>query len=94
MLIECIRVVALATLVIYSIGYPLEEFYPFGLTAGDSNLPANDDNSTSSIPVSVSFPFFGSSYNSVFVSYFTFVKCKIIDNNDKFKNNGILVQFR
>lgn len=70
MLIECIRVVALATLIGGIIGYPLDEFYPFGSAAGDSYLPANDDHSTGSIPVSVSFPFFGSSYNSVFVSFF------------------------
>lgn len=76
MLVECIRVVALATLVIYSIGYPLDEFYPFGSAAGDSYLPANDDHSTGSIPVSVPFPFFGSSYNSVFVSYVTYFKDK------------------
>lgn len=73
MLIECIRVVALATLVIYSIGYPLDDFYPFGLAAGDGNLPANDDGSTNRIQISVPFPFFGSSYYSVFVSYVTYV---------------------
>lgn len=49
-------------------GYPLSKFYPFGATAGDSSLPANDDDSTSSIPVSVHIPFFGSSYSSIAVS--------------------------
>lgn len=48
--------------------FPLSQFYPFGSAAGDSSLSANDDGSTSSIPVSVNFPFFGSSYNSIFVS--------------------------
>lgn len=49
-------------------GYPLSKFYPFGATAGDSSLPANDDDSTSSIPVSEHIPFFGSSYSSIAVS--------------------------
>lgn len=49
-------------------GYPLSQFYPFGSTAADNNLPANDDGSSPSIPISVPFPFFGSSYSSVYVS--------------------------
>ncbi|XP_061173563.1 fibropellin-1-like [Saccostrea echinata] len=49
-------------------GYSLSQFYSFGLAAGDSELPANDDNSTSRIPIVVSFPFFGSSYNSIYVN--------------------------
>lgn len=49
-------------------GYPLSQFYPFGLSAGDSNLPSNDDRSTSSIHISVPFPFFGQSYSSIYVS--------------------------
>lgn len=53
------------------IGYPLSQFYPYGSSAADSNLPANDDGYTSSIPISVPFPFFGSSYSSVYVSICT-----------------------
>nr|XP_034326973.1 uncharacterized protein LOC105329357 isoform X6 [Crassostrea gigas] len=49
-------------------GYPLSQFYPFGLTAGDSSLPANDDGSTSSIPISVPFPFFGPSFSFIYVN--------------------------
>uniref|UniRef100_K1PT21 Sushi, nidogen and EGF-like domain-containing protein 1 n=1 Tax=Magallana gigas TaxID=29159 RepID=K1PT21_MAGGI len=49
-------------------GYPLSQFYPFGLTAGDSSLPGNDDGSTSSILISVPFPFFGPSYRFIFVN--------------------------
>lgn len=52
----------------FVIGYLLSQFYPFGSTAADNNLPANDDGYTSSIPISVPFPFFGSSYSSVYVS--------------------------
>lgn len=61
---------AITVLIGYGMTYPLSQFYPFGSAAGDSNLPANDDGSTSSIHISVPFPFFGSSYSSVFVSAF------------------------
>lgn len=49
-------------------GFPLSQFYPFGLPAGDENLTANDDESTPRISVSVPFPFFGLSYRSIYVS--------------------------
>lgn len=52
----------------FVISYPLSQFYPFGSIAADNNLPANDDGFTSSIPISVPFPFFGSSYSSVYVN--------------------------
>lgn len=55
----------------FVISYPLSQFYPFGSIAADNNLPANDDGFTSSIPISVPFPFFGSSYSSVYVSICT-----------------------
>lgn len=66
-------------------GYPLSQFYPFGLTAGDSSLPGNDDGSTSSILISVPFPFFGPSYRFILVSilimYCMFVYVKDISIN-------------
>ena len=66
-----ITFLALTALIGYGTTYPLSQFYPFGSAAGDRNLPANDDQYTSSIPLSVQFPFFGSSYRSVFVSAFS-----------------------
>ncbi|XP_078317936.1 uncharacterized protein LOC144620594 isoform X2 [Crassostrea virginica] len=49
--------------------YPLKQFYPFGAAAGDSNLLAKDDESTSSrILVSVPFPFFGSLQSAVYIN--------------------------
>ena len=59
---------SLTALLGYGMTYPLSQFYPFGSSAGDRNLPANDDQYTSSIPLSVQFPFFGPTYSSVFVS--------------------------
>ena len=65
-----ITFLSLTALLGYGMTYPLSQFYPFGSAAGDRNLPANDDQYTSSIPLSVQFPFFGSNYSSVFVSFF------------------------
>lgn len=42
----------------FVVGYPLSQFYPFGSTVADKNLPGNDDGSTAGIPISVPFPFF------------------------------------
>ncbi|XP_062612220.1 uncharacterized protein LOC134274009 [Saccostrea cucullata] len=61
-------VVIVSAMLNICICYPLSQFYSYGLAAGDSELPANDDNYTSSIPISVSFPFFGSSYTSIYVN--------------------------
>lgn len=49
---------------------PLSSFYPYGYSAGDSNLPANDDGYTSLISLSTPFPYFGQSYSGLYVSYF------------------------
>ena len=52
---------------------PLENFYSYGAEHGDQSLPGNDDESTTEIPLSVSFPFFDANYNSLFVSTGSFV---------------------
>lgn len=68
-------VVALSSIILSSTvtGFPLSQFYPFDSTAGDSSLPANEDESTPSINVSVPFLFFESSYSSIYVSVFVYV---------------------
>ncbi len=43
-------------------------FYPFGRSTNDSTLFKNDDSFSDRIPISISFPFFNKSYNSLFVS--------------------------
>ncbi len=47
---------------------PLADFYPFGSLTPDDNLPANDDGSTSEIPLTTPFPFFDENQDGVFVS--------------------------
>ena len=50
------------------IGIPLENFYPFGTTAGDIEVPRNDDGSSPRITLEISFPFFDEEHESVYVS--------------------------
>lgn len=77
---ESIFFVALSIILqsLIATGYPLSQFYSFGSAAGDNSLPANDDQYTSSIPVSVPFPFFGSSYSSVYVSIYKMISVSIL----------------
>ena len=42
--------------------------YPFGAEQGDQLLFPNDDGSTEALNLTVSFPFFGRDYNTIFVS--------------------------
>ena len=48
--------------------FPLDQFFPYGSSAGDGQLAACDDCSTSSIPIAGNFSFFGSSFDSIYVS--------------------------
>jgi hypothetical protein len=43
-------------------------FYPYGRSTNDSTLFKNDDSFSDRIPISISFPFFNKSYDSLFVS--------------------------
>ena len=46
----------------------LSEFYPYGDTQGDRSLPANDDNSSGRVRLSILFPYFDKNHDSLFVS--------------------------
>ena len=48
--------------------FHLPNFYPFGQSEGDQLVPTNDDGSSGTIPISISFPFFERNHNSLFVS--------------------------
>jgi hypothetical protein len=47
---------------------PLSAFIPFGQAAGDTRLPANDDDSSPAISLRVPFPFFGIPQPTLFVN--------------------------
>lgn len=47
---------------------PLNEFYPYGVSEGDTALPANDDGSSGEIDISILFPYFDRNHDSLFVS--------------------------
>ena len=63
-----------------SITVPLSDFYPYGVSEGDTALPANDDGSSGEISISILFPYFDRNHDSLFVSkmlYLLFEYCKI-----------------
>ena len=47
---------------------PLSSFYPYGVSAGDSILPRNDDGSTSALPLPMPFNYFARSPTTLYVS--------------------------
>ena len=62
-------VVVLLSLISLSIGLPLGDFYPFGSENGDASLAPSDDDSLR-VELSTVLPFYGTGYNSIFVSNF------------------------
>ena len=61
-------VVVLLALSQLSTALPLSEFYPFGVDSGDESLPPNDD-AFLRVGLSTVLPFYGTGYNTVFVSH-------------------------
>ncbi|KAJ7365960.1 hypothetical protein OS493_002698 [Desmophyllum pertusum] len=47
---------------------PLSEFYPYGVSEGDTALPPNDDGSSGVIPISIQFPYFDRNHDSLYVN--------------------------
>ncbi|XP_020611647.1 protein mesh-like isoform X3 [Orbicella faveolata] len=47
---------------------PLSDFYPYGVSEGDTALPANDDGSSGEISISTLFPYFDRNHDSLFVN--------------------------
>ncbi|XP_060075248.1 sushi domain-containing protein 2-like [Ylistrum balloti] len=47
---------------------PIEEFYPFGESNGDSDFPKNDDGSSPAVTISTLFPFFNNQHGSLYVN--------------------------
>ena len=65
----CMRVlVVLLGILGVTCGIPLSEFYPFGEEAGDTEIPSNDDDSSSAVDLPLPFPFFDTLHQTVYVS--------------------------
>ena len=52
---------------------PLNEFYPYGVEAGDALANRTVDGSSPPIILPLEFSFFGKSFNTIFVSQFDYV---------------------
>lgn len=66
------KVLAFVSVIVFdfAVGIPLNMFYPYDHSTGDSRLPIMDDGSSSEIYISTAFPYFGHHHRSLFVSYF------------------------
>ena len=60
------RLYFLISMLQLSFGIPLQQFYPFGISADDSSLVQTDDDAER-IQLSFTFLFFDTGYNSLFV---------------------------
>ena len=69
---------------------PLSDFYPYGVSEGDTALPANDDGSSVEILISILFPYFDRNHDSLYVSkYALFIYLNIV----RFPNVTVYVYF-
>ncbi|XP_068694477.1 uncharacterized protein [Montipora foliosa] len=51
-----------------SLSVSLSDFYPYGLSEGDTLLPPNDDSSSGEVGISVPFPYFDRNHDSLYVN--------------------------
>lgn len=51
---------------------PLSQFFPYGVSNGDTALPSNDDGGSGKITLSTPFQYFDRYYRSLYVSTYTF----------------------
>ena len=49
---------------------PLSDFYPFGTTAGDNEIPSTDDGASELITLNRVFPFYGTDHFVIVVRLF------------------------
>ena len=57
---------------------PLSQFYPYGVSNGDTALSSNDDGGSGKIPLSSPFRYFGLHRRSLYVSTDSFYDVKSI----------------
>lgn len=67
---QLVWLLAICTLVLvnFSASIPLEDFYPFDISGADNKTKVEDDGGSEKIFLSVDFPFFNYTYNSLYVN--------------------------
>ena len=60
----------LSLMLLYTVGAQRPHLYPYGEEVGDSIAPINDDGYTERVDISIGFPFFNTTYSSLFVSIY------------------------
>ena len=63
---------------------PLSQFYPYGVSNGDTALSPNDDGGSGKITLSTRFQYFGRYHSLLYVSTFLFMKL-----NQSFTSHGL-----
>ena len=64
-----------------TLAIPLEDFYPFGITAGDAAVGATLDGSSEQQTLDEPFLFFGSTYSTLYVSTQYVCKYEVYNDN-------------
>ena len=59
----------------------LSGFYPYGVSNGDTVLPAGDDDHSGSISISTPFPYFNRNHNSLYVSKYALLHLQVYFTN-------------
>ena len=62
----CVGLISLWSPLVRAI--PLDQFYPFGTSAGDTVLSRSNDGASGAIPVILGFRYYGGVYNNLYVS--------------------------
>lgn len=63
-----ILLVVLTRGIFQTAGLPLSELYPFGQQNGNTSVQKIDDGSSSKVEININFPFFNSSFSSLYVN--------------------------
>lgn len=63
-------------ILVFGVNYSTQVVYPYGPTAGDSELRAAYEVSSPGIPLSVPVKFYNDTFDTIFVSYNTFLVFK------------------
>ena len=69
-LILLVIIIGIITDICYAV--PLSDFLPYGIDAGDTGFPPNDDDSTS-FNLNHGFVFYNTEYKTVYVSFMHYI---------------------
>lgn len=72
LIMKVVAIYVFVNFLLYCSCVPLEEFYPFGPSAGDSQLQITDDGNSPAVKLLIPFRFFNQQHDSLFVSSYLY----------------------